>query len=84
MLCWPRTAHTWDPTLAAVCLCAPAGAKTGLSGFVTGCVVGLVLLFMTPVFEKLPLNVMGAIVVRNEAKGDSRPDRHPAAEHLPA
>lgn len=75
MLCWPRTAHTWDP--AAVCLCAPAGAKTGLSGFVTGCVVGLVLLFMTPVFEKLPLNVMGAIVVRNEAKGN-RPDRPPA------
>jgi hypothetical protein len=25
--------------------------------------VGLVLLFMTPVFENLPLNVMGAIVV---------------------
>lgn len=34
-----------------------------MSGFVTGCVVGLVLLVMTPVFEKLPLNVMGAIVV---------------------
>lgn len=29
----------------------------------TGCVVGLVLLVMTPFFEKLPLNVMGAIVV---------------------
>lgn len=26
--------------------------------------MGLVLLVMTPVFEKLPLNVMGAIVVR--------------------
>jgi sulfate transporter 4 len=26
-------------------------------------VVGLVLLVLTPVFEKLPLNVMGAIVV---------------------
>lgn len=50
--------------MAAVCPRAHAGAKTGLSGFVTGCVVGLVLLFMTPVFEKLPLNVMGAIVVR--------------------
>jgi MFS superfamily sulfate permease-like transporter len=40
-----------------------AGCKTGLSGFVTACVVGLVLLVLTPVFEKLPLNVMGAIVV---------------------
>jgi sulfate transporter 4 len=30
---------------------------------VTACVVGLVLLVLTPVFEKLPLNVMGAIVV---------------------
>lgn len=42
-----------------------AGCKTPLSGFVTGCVVGLVLLFMTPVFSKLPLSVMGAIVVRS-------------------
>ncbi|WIA34220.1 hypothetical protein OEZ86_012573 [Tetradesmus obliquus] len=40
-----------------------SGCKTGLSGFVTACVVGLVLLVLTPVFEKLPLNVMGAIVV---------------------
>jgi hypothetical protein len=40
-----------------------------LSGFVTGCVVGLVLLVMTPVFEKLPLNVMGAIVVGNTLAG---------------
>lgn len=29
----------------------------------TACVVGLVLLVLTPVFEKLPLNVMGAIVI---------------------
>lgn len=40
------------------------GARTGLSGLITGGVVGLVLLCMTPVFEQLPLNVMGAIVVR--------------------
>jgi xanthine/uracil/vitamin C permease (AzgA family) len=60
-------------TLAAVC--PWAGAKTGLSGFVTGCVVGLVLLFMTPVFEKLPLNVMGAIVVRGRVLDAIRPGR---------
>jgi len=41
----------------------PPGCKTGLSGFVTACVVGLVLLCMTPVFEKLPMNAMGAIVI---------------------
>lgn len=41
----------------------PAGCKTGLSGFVTACVVGLVLVAFTPVFERLPLNVMGAIVI---------------------
>ena len=41
----------------------PLGCKTPLSGFITGLVVMLVLLVMTPVFEKLPLNVMGAIVV---------------------
>lgn len=40
-----------------------AGCKTGLAGMVTACVVGLVLLVLTPVFEKLPLNVMGAIVI---------------------
>jgi sulfate transporter 4 len=54
-------------TISAVtnkcCCCWLAGCKTGLSGFVTACVVGLVLLVLTPVFEKLPLNVMGAIVV---------------------
>lgn len=49
--------------LTPCCGAGNAGARTGLSGFVTGCVVGLVLLVMTPVFEKLPLNVMGAIVV---------------------
>ncbi|KAF8066266.1 SULTR2 [Scenedesmus sp. PABB004] len=40
-----------------------SGCKTGLAGFVTACVVGLVLLVLTPVFERLPLNVMGAIVI---------------------
>eukprot|EP00775_Hariotina_reticulata_P010081 gene10081-10236_t len=40
-----------------------SGCKTALSGFVTACVVGLVLMCLTPVFEKLPMNVMGAIVI---------------------
>ncbi|GFR50731.1 hypothetical protein Agub_g12988 [Astrephomene gubernaculifera] len=39
-----------------------SGAKTGLSGIVTALVVGFVLLFMTPVFEKLPYCTLGAIV----------------------
>ncbi|KAG2497041.1 hypothetical protein HYH03_005043 [Edaphochlamys debaryana] len=39
-----------------------SGAKTGLAGFVTAWVVGFVLLFLTPVFEKLPYNTLGAIV----------------------
>lgn len=43
--------------------CVLAGCRTGLSGFFTACVVGLVLLFLTPVFAILPLNVMGAIVI---------------------
>ncbi|PNH07849.1 Proton/sulfate cotransporter 2 [Tetrabaena socialis] len=39
-----------------------AGAKTGLAGFFTAWVVGFVLLFLTPVFEKLPYCTLGAIV----------------------
>lgn len=41
-----------------------SGAKTGLACFVTAWVVGFVLLFLTSVFEKLPYNVLGAIVVQ--------------------
>ncbi|KAG2433274.1 hypothetical protein HXX76_008342 [Chlamydomonas incerta] len=39
-----------------------SGAKTGLAGFVTAWVVGFVLMFLTPVFEKLPYCTLGAIV----------------------
>jgi MFS superfamily sulfate permease-like transporter len=39
------------------------GAQTGLSSVVTGVVVLLVLLFITPVFEKMPLCVLAAIVI---------------------
>ncbi|EFJ51511.1 hypothetical protein VOLCADRAFT_79619 [Volvox carteri f. nagariensis] len=40
-----------------------SGAKTGLACFITAWVVGFVLIFLTPVFEKLPMCTLGAIVV---------------------
>ena len=39
------------------------GAKTQVAGFVTSIVVMFVLLFLTPVFEKLPYNTMAAIII---------------------
>ena len=39
------------------------GAKTGLSGIVTGFVVLLVLLVLAPVLKWLPINVLSAIVI---------------------
>jgi hypothetical protein len=52
------TSHTDTPPLTLLllllgCNHTLAGCKTGLSGFVTAGVVGLVLLVLTPVFEKL-------------------------------
>jgi len=40
-----------------------SGAKTQLAGFFTSIVVLLVLLFLTPVFSKLPYNTIGAIII---------------------
>ncbi|CAB9501297.1 Sulfate transporter 4.1, chloroplastic [Seminavis robusta] len=40
-----------------------AGAKSGISGIVTATIVMLVLLFLTPVFEQMPLAVLAAIVI---------------------
>jgi len=40
-----------------------SGAQTGLASITTGVVVLLVLLFITPVFELLPLNILAAIVI---------------------
>jgi len=40
-----------------------AGAKSGISSIVTATLVGLVLLFMTPVFELLSLPTLAAIVI---------------------
>ena len=40
-----------------------SGAKTQLAGFITSMVVMFVLLFLTPVFEKLPQNTMAAIII---------------------
>jgi len=39
------------------------GAQTGIASMVTGVVVMFVLLFLTPVFEKMPLTVLAAIVI---------------------
>jgi hypothetical protein len=39
------------------------GAETGVASVVTGLVVMLVLLFLTPVFEKMPFTVLAAIVI---------------------
>jgi len=40
-----------------------SGAKSGISGIVTATMVGFVLLLLTPIFEKLPLAVLAAIVI---------------------
>lgn len=40
-----------------------SGAVSGIAGMVTATMVSLVLLLLTPVFEKLPLNVLAAIVI---------------------
>ncbi len=40
-----------------------AGAKTPLAGFITAWVVGFVLLFLTPVFEKIPYNTLAAVII---------------------
>lgn len=42
---------------------ADIGAKRQLQGTITGVCVMLVLLFITPVFERVPYNAMGAIVL---------------------
>ncbi|CAI0411457.1 unnamed protein product [Linum tenue] len=40
-----------------------SGAKTGLSGIITGIVMGCALLFLTPLFEFIPQCALAAIVV---------------------
>ncbi|XP_062155383.1 probable sulfate transporter 4.2 isoform X2 [Alnus glutinosa] len=40
-----------------------SGAKTGLSGIVTGIIMGCALLFLTPLFEYIPQCALAAIVV---------------------
>jgi sulfate transporter 4 len=40
-----------------------SGAKTPVACFTTACVVGFVLLFLTPVFEKIPYNVLAAVII---------------------
>lgn len=40
-----------------------SGAQSGISGMITATMVMMVLLFLIPVFEKLPQNVLAAIVI---------------------
>ncbi len=40
-----------------------AGAKTGLSSIVTGVVVGITLLFLTPLLYHLPAATLGAVII---------------------
>mmetsp|Transcript_23450 Transcript_23450/g.32879 ORF Transcript_23450/g.32879 Transcript_23450/m.32879 type:complete len:740 (+) Transcript_23450:250-2469(+) len=40
-----------------------SGAQSGISGMVTATIVGFVLLFLTSIFEKMPLSVLAAIVI---------------------
>ncbi|XWS66066.1 hypothetical protein CRYUN_Cryun05aG0168200 [Craigia yunnanensis] len=40
-----------------------SGAKTGLSGIVTGIIMGCALLFLTPLFEYIPQCALAAIVI---------------------
>merc|ERR1712174_108660 len=39
------------------------GAQSGISAIVTATLVGLVLLFLTPVFEIMPLAVLASIII---------------------
>jgi MFS superfamily sulfate permease-like transporter len=47
----------------------PAGAKTPLANMVCGLLVGFVLLVLCPVFERIPMNVLGAIIIVGVAGG---------------
>lgn len=40
-----------------------SGAQSGISGIVTATLVGLVLLFLTKIFEKMPLCILASIVI---------------------
>eukprot|EP01025_Chloroclados_australasicus_P052553 TRINITY_DN612_c0_g2_i2.p2 TRINITY_DN612_c0_g2~~TRINITY_DN612_c0_g2_i2.p2 ORF type:complete len:667 (-),score=99.60 TRINITY_DN612_c0_g2_i2:54-2054(-) len=39
------------------------GAKSGIAGVVTAILVGIILLFLTPIFENMPMNALAAIVI---------------------
>lgn len=59
------TNHACPPCLLLTPLLPhlPAGAKTPLAGFITAWVVGFVLLFLTPIFEKIPYNTLAAVII---------------------
>ncbi len=50
-------------SFARSAVASSAGAKTGAHGIVNAAAVGLVLAFLTPVFQHMPLNALAAIVI---------------------
>ena len=66
------------------------GAVTGVASFVTGLLVMVVLLFLTSVFEKMPLCVLAAIVLAfvtgmfvSCIQNDRKRDLHAHSQHTP-
>ena len=62
-VCSYGVGNAWLFSVPCPAAAATSGCKTSLAGFVTALVVGGVLLVLTPLFARLPLNVMGAIVI---------------------
>ena len=50
-------------SFARSAVASSAGAKTGAHGIVNAAAVGVVLAFLTPVFQHMPLNALAAIVI---------------------
>jgi MFS superfamily sulfate permease-like transporter len=56
--CYPTTG-----TIAQSAAADGFGAETGIASVITGFVVMIVLLLLTPVFQLMPLAVLGSIVI---------------------
>lgn len=56
-------AYTTTGSFSRTAVNNEVGAKSPLAGFVTGTLVLLVLLLLTPVFKYMPYNVMGAMIL---------------------
>ncbi|KAH9703253.1 Sulfate transporter 4.1 [Citrus sinensis] len=60
---YPTTGETLLSSLVLSAVNHESGAKTGLSGVITGIIMACALLFMTPLFEHIPQCALAAIVV---------------------